>query len=336
LTQRSLQRVAAVALVAVFAVAAPARAATPQALLAKFQPVTVLHPAELFPPVAVDPFLAGAQLQQRLPDGTWRPVEPRPTALPTTDPSGCTTTNSAACWRLDLPGCTPAVGVASLACYSGLGQPSSSVVYGAVLRTANRIALQYWYWYAYDLWSGAFPPDDFVWQAHEGDWEVVTVLLTRAGRPVLAGYSQHSCGKRRAWSKVPKWGRTSHPVVYVALGSHANYFTATVQEIDLRPQCYLALGASILRHYLPAGVLEYTARGQRFGPRLRGVTRSRIVAVTAAAPQWMAFPGDWGEANYFHAPDPIGTRVAGRAPAGPRFHDLWTDPVGTVLRWPRG
>ena len=55
---------------------------------------------------------------------------------------------------------------------------------------------------------------------------------------------------------------------------------------------------------------------------------------TAAA--WLAFPGAWGEANFFHAPDPVNTRVAGSGPLGPRFHALWRDPVGTILRWPAG
>ena len=38
---------------------------------------------------------------------------------------------------------------------------------------------------------------------HEGDWEVAVVLLTRTGKPLLAAYSEHSCGKRRAWRRVP-------------------------------------------------------------------------------------------------------------------------------------
>ena len=90
-----------------------------------------------------------------------------------------------------------------------------------------------------------------------------------------------------------------------------------------------------MRHYL-SHVLAYTGRGRAFGPPLRGVTRSRIVPVSANSPQWMTFPGYWGEINLFHAPEPIGSRIAGPAPRSPRFHEIWTDPLGTLQRWPRG
>jgi hypothetical protein len=278
--------------------------------------VTVLHPVELFAPVAVDPFLAAARLEQRTADGTWAASGQPSSPLPTTDPNGCSSAGGSACWRLNVASCTPASGVASVTCYRSLDavNRAGSVVYGAVLRTPDRIALQYWYWYWYDFWSGTRPATDYVWQAHEGDWEVVTVVLARSGGPLFAGYSQHSCGKRRPWANVPKWPGTN---------------------LDLRRQCYQPVGAAILRHFL-SEVLEYTGRGARFGPHLRGVSRAKLVPITPASPQWMSFPGYWGEDNLFHAPDPIGTRFAGPGPEGPRFHEIWRDPIGTVLRWPRG
>jgi hypothetical protein len=328
------------AVVASSAFADAARSATPSSavLLRRYQPVTVLHPDELFRPVTVDPFLGGAQLEQRAADGTWSSA-PRPPSgfLPVTDPAGCTSSADSACWRLNLPDCTPATGLEALPCYRAAerARPMSNAVYGAALRTGGRIVLEYWYWYWYDFWSGLFPASDFVWQAHEGDWEVVTVVLASSGRPLSVGYSQHSCGKVRSWAKVPRWRGTTHPVVYVALGTHANYFTAGPVQVDLRAQCYPPVGAAILRHYLPH-VLDRTGRGRALGPSLHGVTRSRIVVVTARAPQWMQFPGYWGEINLFHAPDPIGTRTAGPAPRGPSFHDVWTNPLGTLRRWPRG
>lgn len=297
----------------------------------------VLDPVEQFAPTSVAGFLSSAQLEERAPGGVWTASGEPTSPLPTSDPPGCTSSGSAACWRLDIPACTPTAGVASLACYGGLAksEPPSSVVYGAVLRRGGRIALEYWYWYWYDFWSGTRPATDFVWQAHEGDWEAVTVLLDGSGRPLLAGYSRHSCGKRRAWARVPKWRRTTHPLVYVALGSHANYFSPGIQHIDLRRLCYPPAGASILK-YLLAEVLEYTGKGRTFGPPMPGVGRESVVRITAASPQWMSFPGYWGEDNVLHAPEPFGTRVAGPGPAGPAFHALWRDPFGTVLGWPTG
>jgi hypothetical protein len=328
------------AIVVAVAGADVARAATPSssALLTRFQPVTVLHPDELFRPVTVNPFLGTTQLEQRLTDGSWSAVSEQPQGvLPTADPSGCSSAAGSACWRLNVPVCTPGLGLEALPCYQAAEQtrPESNAVYGAALRVRGEIVLEYWYWYWYDFWSGTFPPSDYVWQAHEGDWEVVTVLLTAAGRPLSVGYSQHSCGKVRSWAKVPRWRGTNHPVVFVALGTHANYFTAGALHLDLRPQCYPAAGAAVLRHYL-SQVLDYTGHGRAVGPALRGVIRSRLIVVSAHSPQWMNFPGYWGEINLFHAPDPIGTRVAGPAPVGPRFHDIWTDPGATLRRWPRG
>jgi hypothetical protein len=53
-------------------------------------------------------------------------------------------------------------------------------------------------------------------------------------------------------------------------------------------------------------------------------------------PGWVQFPGFWGEAQYFHAPAPIGTVPFGTAPVGPAFHAEWTDPLGTLATWPTG
>ncbi len=297
-------------------------ALSPAALLARYQPVTVLHPAEPFAPVAVEGFLADAELQARIPGG-WSTVVPQPALLPTASPPE---------WRLDHP-CSAAPGVASIACYSAseaLRHPPN-VVYGAVRPAANRIALQYWYWYSYDFWDGVLPATDDVWQAHEGDWEAVTVVLTRRGTPLFVGLSEHICGKRRAWRTVPRW-RGTHPVVHVAFGSHANSFHARPQPMDLRRECYDPTGAALLRAALPA-VLDFMGEGRRFGPRGAGTT-TRIVRVTPTSPAWMAYPGWWGEAQFFH----VGGRTfVGDAPTrGPARHELWRYPVGTPRGWSTG
>jgi hypothetical protein len=296
-----------------------ALALAPSALLARYQPVTVLHPAERFTPVAVEGFLADAELQALTPAG-WTRVEPQPRALPTASPPA---------WRLDHL-CASDTGLASIVCFaaSEADRRPPSVVYAAVRPAGNRIALQYWYWYSYDFWDGAFPATDAVWQAHEGDWEAVTVVLTRSGTPVFVGVSEHTCGKRRAWPKVPRW-RGTHPVVHVALGSHAGSFRARPWPIDLRPQCYPPAGAALLRAALPA-VLDWMGDGLRLGPPGSG-RATRIVRVTATSPSWMAFPGFWGEESFFH----VGGRNfdGGNPPLGPALHAKWRDPVGVPLRW---
>jgi hypothetical protein len=297
-------------------------ALTPSALLARYQPVTVLHPAEPFTPVAVEGFLADADLQARI-LGAWSTVVPRPQTLPT---------SSSPAWRLDHR-CSAPTGVASILCYraSEAERSPPSVVYGAVRPAGNRIALEYWYWYSYDFWSGAFPATDDVWNAHEGDWEAVTVVLTRQGVPLFVAVSEHRCGKRRAWRAVPRW-RGTHPLVHVALGSHAGSFHGQPWPMDLSVQCYDQTGAALLRAALPE-VLDWMGNGRRFGPRGAG-TSTRVVRVTATSPTWMAFQGWWGEENFFH----IGgaTYDGGDPPLGPAFHAQWRDPVNTLLRWSVG
>jgi hypothetical protein len=312
---------AAVLAALVLLLPAQAGASGDSALLARYEPILVLHADERFAPVAVDGFLQAARLEQRTGSG-WAAAAG---LLPSADPPDC---GAAPCWRLRIASCSAAAGLAAEACFAGTAAAAAPpAVYGAVLRRANRLALEYWYWYADDFWSGRQPPTGEVWQGHEGDWEAVTVVLTRAGTPLSTGYTQHECGKRRVWSRVPRSG--THPVAYVALGSHANYYAPGDQPLDLRKQCYDPVGAAILRADLGGVVLDRLGGGRR-------LVRLPIVPLTPRAPSWLSFPGSWGEANYFHAPAPVDTRVAGAGPAGPRFHALWRDPLGTLARWPSG
>ncbi len=85
------------------------------------------------------------------------------------------------------------------------------------------IAIQYWFLYLYN---------DFI-NTHEGDWESVTLFLNGSGEPLVAAYASHEAGRRRVWTDVElrgeRWGESggtvTHPVIYVAAGSHGSYFT---------------------------------------------------------------------------------------------------------------
>ena len=87
-------------------------------------------------------------------------------------------------------------------------------VYARVTRESNFIIVQYWFFYIYN---------DASLNRHEGDWEMIEILLDESEKPVSAVYSQHLQGQRASWVDVEKVEET-HPKVYVALGSHANYF----------------------------------------------------------------------------------------------------------------
>jgi hypothetical protein len=84
-------------------------------------------------------------------------------------------------------------------------------------------SLQYHFFYAFNDWRLAANGINH----HEGDWEMVAVYL-KNDQPYSLLLSQHGTGAMELWQDVrcvkEKDGKeTTHPLIYVALGSHANY-----------------------------------------------------------------------------------------------------------------
>ena len=186
---------AVLALTASVALSAPARQPMAIQLLRAYAPTLVLHPSERFHPESVDGFLAdsdlvGSHYDQRL------------------------------CRAVDGP--------AALDCYATADAAHAlpAAVYGAHFTIGQRVVLEYWLFYPFDLFQIAgTPPLDQFWQDHEGDWEAVAVVLDRgAPKPLSWRRAGIARGARRDWARSQRRG--THPVVYVALGSHANYFSA--------------------------------------------------------------------------------------------------------------
>lgn len=86
-------------------------------------------------------------------------------------------------------------------------------VYARVTSNLTSVGIQYWFFYVFN--GGTF-------NNHEGDWEMIEVVLDASEAPMMAAYSQHEQGQKATWDQVEKDG--SAPVVYVAKGSHANYY----------------------------------------------------------------------------------------------------------------
>jgi hypothetical protein len=310
---RSVRAAVAGAVVTVCLV--PAAAGAPTAppslatLLARHAPVLVLHPLERFGPVAVDGFLADADLERRGQAG-WETVEgPLPAGGSDV--------------RLDHRLCRAIEGVGASSCYvdAQAAHGSAPVAYAAAFRTRTRIALQYWLFYPYNDFSPTVPAGE-LWQVHEGDWESVSVLLDLRGRPLVVGLSSHCEGTRREWPRAPKRG--ARPLAYVALGSHANFFRRG--EHRLSPRC--PGHPELIEIIQSFGVrpLDHTAAGRTVRPRL--------VRISASAPAWMTFAGAWGEDAYFHVPGQAPIRY-GLGPRGPAFHEQWQRPAAEVLSWRR-
>ena len=87
-------------------------------------------------------------------------------------------------------------------------------IYAHVTSESGFIVVQYWFFYA-------FNPGTL--NQHQGDWEMIEIVLDSTETPLYAVYSQHNAGQRAEWTDVEKADGT-HPKVYVALGSHASYF----------------------------------------------------------------------------------------------------------------
>jgi len=138
--------------------------------------------------------------------------------------------------------------------------------------------LQYWLFYAAEtqrtVGSGR----------HAGDWELVQYEM-RDGALVRGIYSQHDGAERCSSDHVRT--RSLHPVVFVANGSHANYFVPGTRD---RPWPE------------PNDVAD--------GDGLR--VRPGLVRISEQTPPWMTFAGRWGE--------------DGDSPRGPRFTAAWSDP----------
>jgi len=116
------------------------------------------------------------------------------------------------------------------------------VYYGRVVREQdengnNWTILQYHFFYAFNDWRLAANGMNH----HEGDWEMTAVYL-KHDLPYAVLFSQHGAGDIEMWEKVYKAKDknekdTTHPVVYVALGSHANY---SKPEVIRSPNLYEA------------------------------------------------------------------------------------------------
>jgi len=109
-----------------------------------------------------------------------------------------------------------------------LEKESQPVYYGRVARWQDVEgndwkSLQYHFFYAFNDWRLAANGINH----HEGDWEMVAVYL-KNDEPYSLLLSQHGTGAMELWQDVQcvkdeSGNNTTHPLIYVALGSHANY-----------------------------------------------------------------------------------------------------------------
>ena len=162
----------------------------------------------------------------------------------------------------------------------------------------GKLAVQYWFYYTFN---------DFT-DKHESDWEMAQVDFAGASPaaalrtgPYEVDLSQHAGGERSGWTdtKLQKIG--THPVIYDATGSHANYFGRAL---------YLGRGARE-----GFGCDDTRDATQRLDP---GAILLPDVPSSAAAPYaWLAFQGHWGQKE---------TGI-NNGPTGPADKEQWATPI---------
>jgi len=202
-------------------------------------------------------------------------------------------------YHLDFPGDALRPGCTYEQWERSLGTAAIPTTYAHVVSESGKTALQYWFFYIYNDFNNK----------HEGDWEMIQLVFDTpdataalAVKPAEVGYSQHDGAERAGWndSKLEKVGGT-HPVVYPAEGSHANYY---------EPALYLGSSAA-------EGVGCDNTRGpsRELRPAVRVVPADRT-AMVAEYP-WLAYHGHWGEAH------------AGfyNGPTGPNTQVKWDHPI---------
>src|SRR6266566_5048963 len=265
------------------------------ALLAEYMPVLYFHSEEEWSPLPVERFLSLARVERQIVSGSWTRTS---SGIPTSS-AGCTLTP---CYRFNLP-CSLKAGDS---CYE---------------RTAP--TLRDWLFYAFDDWRSS---NERLWQAHEADWESVSVALDDSLHPIFAAYSQHCSGTVRAWSKVHRSG--THPVDYVALGSHANYFDKTSSATQFLRCVYKNVAnadrtkARRIVNAVQSGITDRTGTGHTLGDHTNQQASLALVELAGALPTWARFPGRWSEGELLWA---------GRTPT--RFTRVRSGPGPGTPKW---
>jgi hypothetical protein len=167
-------------------------------------------------------------------------------------------------------------------------------VYGHARRDSHgRLWLQYWLFYYYNDFQLAGPL--VTGGKHEGDWELVQLRLGPSERPEEAIFSQHTLAESKAWANVRKaTDSPATPLVYVARGSHANYF---------RPGS----------HWTGVWFDQADGKGPQIAPTLE------ILGDTE--PAWVFWPGVWGDTK------PTSSPLGSSSPISPGRRPHWLDPA---------
>jgi hypothetical protein len=284
-----------------------ARAQAEEELADRYAPVVRLveqeeecGPGEPYEPIDIDAILDEETISLR---GPWRSND-----LVTIAPSADDLGGGLFEYNLDFPGDALNPGCDYERWARRVTEGTEPTVYAHVATEAaypDRLALQYWLFYPYNDWNNL----------HEGDWEMIQLVFPAGTaeealdtEPLEIGYSQHEGGERAEWGdeKLEVVDGT-HPVVYPAAGSHANFYEDA-----------LFLGRSAEQG---VGCDDTTGPSRELRPVARSIP-SDADAGREAFP-WIAFEGRWGERQ----------QAFYNGPTGPNLKTQWTEPITWSENW---
>ena len=219
-------------------------------------------------------------------------------------------------------------------------------VYARVCTRDQHTILQYWFLYLFN--EGRYLNDVIPW-FHEGDWEMIQMVfyykgvqevLDSGNVPDIIVYSQHETAEVRDWSSLGQLG--FHPYVYVARGSHANYFDIPgtseiasgfrlklLERMDAEGNIFVADCSNIINKFKEKYTLDLLPEPE-----------------DTTAPQWLKFDGLWGEIapgtteipykipyeqKMLLAGITLHTKVEAfvvSGPESPAYSTKWKDPLG--------
>ena len=278
-----------------------------QELARRFAPVLRYHSREIFVPIRRSAYLSRAQLKEQ--EGRFvrlinaAPVEDR---LP--DREGSCLRSRGCFLYLDIRGVEPDPPKATQRAYDAIenqllrsGERPTVYVNATRYDDTGEYAIQYWFLYLFN----------FRLNEHESDWEQVTVRLDSDKEPTGVFYSAHEGGGAGGWGAIEKEGE--HPIVYVALGAHANYFRPGSHRVPVG--CKRVIG-SITRCLRGRRVLVDVADGLG---RTLGPGDYELAELTGPP-----FVGSYGTGNYVvltRRPDVL---------SDPRTRGAWKDPLSRL------
>ncbi len=198
-------------------------------------------------------------------------------------------------------------------------------------RYADYLLIQYWLAYFFDDWANV----------HEMDWEMASIVIRKTSdkeSPVCCAYQAHMGGFRLAWSHVEKVDddrrRTeagTHPVVYVANGSHACYFhddpvyEATAALVGPKLSRLINTNQLIRRTF--SDYIPSFEEGDKYFPEVQLIPEPDSEGRWHNEWRWLNFIGNWGAKGKVSWKERLTLPIEEDGPTGPNRKGIrWSEP----------